>query len=253
MSRSSITALLWQSAVTLASLLLLWQSLVYLFKLPPYILPTPLQTFSTLYTHRVLIAHEGFFTLIEALLGLLLGTFLGCLLAFSMILFKSFKFWLFPLLIISQALPTFAIAPLLVLWLGYGIASKIITIMLMLFFPIASATFDGLRRTDLHWLEMASLMKASRWHILWQVRVPAALPSFASGLRVATAAAPMGAIVGEWVGASHGLGFLMLNANARMQIDLLFATLFVIIIFSLALYFLVDSLLRHFIFWQREK
>lgn len=234
------------------TLLFIWQLLVWLLKLPPYILPSPIQTFIALYTNFNLILDESIFTIGETLLGLLLGTLLGCSLALIMMLFRSLKFWLLPILIISQALPTFAIAPLLVIWFGYGIASKIITIMLMLFFPVASATFDGLRRTDTNWLDLAIIMNASAWRILWCIRIPAALPSFASGLRVATAAAPIGAIIGEWVGASHGLGFLMLNANARMQIDLMFATLFVIIVFGLVLYFCIDWLLKYFIYWQKE-
>ena len=234
------------------TLILLWQLAVYLLKLPPYILPTPLQTFAALYSNIQLIAQESVFTITETLLGLLLGTLFGCSLALSMVLFRPLKYWLLPILIISQALPTFAIAPLLVIWFGYGMASKIITIMLMLFFPVASAFFDGLRRTDPNWLDLATIMHASPWRVLWHIKIPAALPSFASGLRVATAAAPIGAIIGEWVGASHGLGFLMLNANARMQIDLMFATLLVIIIFGLILYFCIDKLLKHFIYWQKE-
>jgi putative hydroxymethylpyrimidine transport system permease protein len=95
-------------------------------------------------------------------------------------------------------------------------------------------------------------MNASRWQILWRIRIPAALPSLATGLRVATVAAPIGAVIGEWVGSSSGLGFLMLNANARMQIDLMFSALLVLIAFSLALYFSVDYLLRVIIPWQKN-
>jgi len=119
----------------------------------------------------------------------------------------------------------------------------------MLFFPIANAFYDGLTRTEASWLDLAKTMQATRWQTLWKIRIPAALPHLASGLRIATAIAPIGAIVGEWVGASRGLGFLMLNANARMQIDLMFAALFVLIIFSLSLYFLMDRLLTRCIYW----
>lgn len=241
-----------RGAIVAITLLLIWQLVVWLLQLPSYILPTPTQTFVTLYTNINLIAQESIFTISETLLGLLLGTLFGCSLALMMMLFRPLKFWLLPIVIISQALPTFAIAPLLVIWFGYGMASKIITIMLMLFFPVASASFDGLRRTDPNLLDLTYIMNAPAWRVLWFIRVPAALPSFASGLRVATAAAPIGAIIGEWVGASHGLGFLMLNANARMQIDLMFATLLVIVIFGLILYFCVDKLLKRLIYWQKE-
>jgi putative hydroxymethylpyrimidine transport system permease protein len=230
----------------------IWQLIIWLAQLPPYILPTPQQTLHTLYQQAPLIAANAAPTIIEALSGLLLATLFGCSLALNMAFFRPLRVWLTPLLIISQALPIFAIAPLLVIWLGYGMASKIATTVLMLFFPIASSFFDGLRRTESGWLDLARTMNASRWQVLWHIRVPAALPNLASGLRVAAAAAPIGAVIGEWVGASNGLGFLMLNANARMQIDLMFAVLFVIVIFGIALYFSVDKLLRRVIFWQQE-
>ncbi len=235
------------------SLLLIWQLLVGILQLPIFILPGPLLVLKTLILQAPLIASQAWITILETLLGLFLATLFGCTLALTMAFFQPLRLWLLPILIISQALPTFAIAPLLVIWFGYGMASKIATTLLMLFFPIASSFFDGLKRTEHAWLDLAQTMNASRWNILWQIRVPAALPSLASGLRVATAAAPIGAIIGEWVGSSSGLGFLMLNANARMEIDLMFAVLLVIVVFGISLYFSVDKLLRRVIWWQAEK
>jgi putative hydroxymethylpyrimidine transport system permease protein len=156
-------------------------------------------------------------------------------------------------LITSQALPTFAIAPLLVIWLGYGMMSKIVVAMMMIFFPVASAFYDGLRRTPVEWLYLGQVMGASPWRLLWRIRIPAALPALGSGLRVAATFAPMGAVIGEWVGASQGLGFLMLNANARMQIDLVFAVLIVLVALTLLLYFSVDKTLKKIVFWRSEE
>jgi putative hydroxymethylpyrimidine transport system permease protein len=119
----------------------------------------------------------------------------------------------------------------------------------MIFFPITSAFYDGLKNTEKHWLDLATIMHGKKWRTFWYIRIPAALPRLASGLRVAAVIAPMGAIIGEWVGASEGLGFLMLNANARMQIDLVFAVLLTIMIFSLGLYFLTDKILSRTIRW----
>ena len=226
--------------------------IVTAFALPPYILPTPLAVFKIGYLRADLIAHEAIPTIIETLLGLFFGTLLGCIAALVMAYFRPLNLWLLPILIISQAVPTFVIAPLLVLWFGYGMSSKIVTTIIMIFFPIASSFFDGLRRTEPGWLDLAKTMQAKKWRVFWHIRIPAALPSLASGLRVATALAPIGAIVGEWVGASRGLGFLMLNANARMQIDLMFAALFTIVLFSLLLYFCVDKFLKYAIAWQVE-
>ena len=133
-----------------------------------------------------------------------------------------------PLLVVSQALPVFALAPLLVLWLGYGMASKVAMAVLIIYFPVTAAFFDGLRRTEPGWLELARTMNATRWASCGTSGCPAALPALASGLRVAAAVAPIGAVVGEWVGSSAGLGYLMLHANARMQVDLMFAALLVL-------------------------
>jgi len=241
-----------RGCISLFGLLLLWQVFVSLFQLPPYILPSPWSVFKIGVLRADLILTEAIPTVIETLLGLTIGLLLGALAALTLAFFHPLRLWLLPILVASQAIPTFAIAPLLVLWLGFGMASKIATTVIMLFFPITSAFLDGLRRTDPGWLDLAKTMNAKKWRLFWHIRIPAALPYLASGIRVATVVAPVGAIIGEWVGSSRGLGFLMLNANARMQIDLLFAALFTLIIFSLILYFTVDKLLHYMIPWQKE-
>ena len=163
--------------------------------------------------------------------------------------FRPARRWLLPVLVISQAVPVFALAPLLVLWFGYGIASKVAMATLIIYFPVTAAFHDGLRRTEPGWLDLARTMDASRWSALRHVRIPAALPALSSGLRVATAVAPIGAVVGEWVGSSAGLGYLMLHANARMQIDVMFAALFTLAVLAVALYFTMDTLLRRAMPW----
>jgi putative hydroxymethylpyrimidine transport system permease protein len=230
---------------------ILWQCVVVIFDLPPYILPTPINVIKTGYQNFHLISQAAVTTMTETLLGLVLGALLGCIAALLMAVFRPLSYWLLPILIISQAIPTFAVAPLLVIWFGYGMASKIITTIIMLFFPVTSAFYDGLRSNDQDWRELAITMNAKRWRYFWNIRIPAALPNLASGLRVATVIAPIGAIIGEWVGASSGLGYLMLNANARMQIDFMFAGLFALVLFSLSLYFTVDTLLHRLVPWQK--
>jgi len=160
--------------------------------------------------------------------------------------------WLLPLLVVSQALPVFTLAPLLVLWLGYGMASKIAMTVLIIYFPVTAAFLDGLRRTEPGWLELARTMDAGPVAILAQIRVPAALPALASGLRVAAAVAPIGAVIGEWVGSSAGLGYLMLHANARMQVDLMFAAVLVLAAMALALFLAIDRGARALVPWQPE-
>jgi putative hydroxymethylpyrimidine transport system permease protein len=191
-------------------------------------------------------------TLLEIIAGLLIGTLLGASNALVMIASRSLKRWLLPVLVISQAIPVFALAPLLVLWLGYGMSSKIAMAVLIIFFPVTAAFYDGMRSTEPEWLELAQVMNAKPMAIIRHIRIPAALPAFASGLRVATAVAPIGAVVGEWVGSSRGLGFYMLHANARMQIDIMFAALSLLCIVALTLYFLVDRAMIKIVYWQKE-
>ena len=145
-----------------------------------------------------------------------------------------------------------ALAPILVLWLGYGMASKIAMAVLIIYFPVTAAFYDGLRRTDSEVLDVVRLMGASRLELLRLVRIPSALPALGSGLRVAAAVAPIGAVVGEWVGSSAGLGYLMLHANARMQIDLMFASLLTLAAMALVLFWAVDRLARRMVPWQSE-
>jgi putative hydroxymethylpyrimidine transport system permease protein len=230
-------------------LFILWQLIVMLTGLPDYILPSPLAVLVSGYQNIVLILQQLWPTLIETLLGLLFGSLMGMGVALSMALFRPLGFWLLPVLLISQAIPTFALAPVLVIWFGYGMASKIMTTMIMLFFPVASSFYEGLRRTEPGWLDLAKTMNASKARVLWHIRVPAALPALAAGLRIAAAIAPIGAVIGEWVGASRGLGFLILNSNARMQIALMFACLLVLVALTLSLYFCVDYCLKRWIVW----
>ena len=236
-----------------AGLILVWQVVIITTGVPPYILPDPLSVVRAAYTHSGSLLDHALTTLFEIVSGLVIGTLLGASSALTMIASRSLKRWLLPVLVISQAIPVFALAPLLVLWLGYGISSKIAMAVLIIFFPVTAAFYDGLRCTEPEWLELAQVMNAKPLAVIRHIRIPAALPAFASGLRVATAVAPIGAVVGEWVGSSRGLGFYMLHANARMQIDVMFAALAVLAIVALSLYFSVDKTMTKIVFWQVEE
>ena len=242
--------------LTLLGLLLLWEAIVWLFVLPPYILPPPHRVLLTLFDRIELLAGHAAVTLAEILLGLLFGALLGGAAALGLLLSPPVRRWLLPIIVASQAVPVFALAPLLVLWFGYGMASKIVMALLIIFFPVAMTLYDGLRRTEPGWLDLARVMTGDaprhRLRILLRIRLMAALPAFASGLKVAAAVAPIGAVIGEWVGASAGLGFLMLQANARVQTDLMFAALIVLATCAVALYALVDALSRRLLPWQAD-
>lgn len=233
-------------------LLLAWQLLVLASGVPPYILPAPLAVGASWVGAIPLLLHHAGITLTEMLLGFAFGTLLGMASAMLLAFRAALRPWLLPLLVASQAVPVFALAPILVLWLGYGLASKVAMATLIIFFPVTATFYDGLRRTEPGWLDLAKTMNARPWAVLWRIRVPSALPALASGLRTAAAVVPIGAVVGEWVGSSGGLGYLMLQANARMKVDLMFAALATLMVMALVLYFLLDWALRRAVPWQSD-
>lgn len=238
--------------VTLAGFVAAWFVVVRCSGTPAYLLPDPPAVALALARQWRLLLAATATTLTETVLGLVVGTVLGSLAALAMVFSPVLQRWLMPLLLLSQAIPVFALAPLLVLWFGFGMASKVIMAVLVIFFPVTAAFADGLRRTEPGLLDLARTMDASPFAILRHVRLPAALPAFGSGLRVATAIAPIGAVVGEWVGASAGLGYVMLNANARIQTDLMFAALFVLALMTILLWLAVDRVLRRVLHWAPE-
>lgn len=225
-----------------------WQALVWGADLPPFILPGPGRVAAALWHNAGLIADHAVITATEVVVGLILGAALGAVTALGLALSAPVRRVVRPVLVITQALPVFALAPILTLWLGYGLWSKVLMAMLIIYFPVASAFFDGLMQTPKGWLDQARVMGAKPGRVLLHVRLPAALPSLASGLRLAAVYAPIGAIIGEWVGASRGLGYLMLLANGRAKIDLMFAALAVLVVMTLLLHRVVglgcDALVR---------
>lgn len=231
----------------------LWQLLVLITQVPPYILPGPLPVAQALVEHGPALLKHLKTTAFEIIAGLFIGTLLGSSCALTMIISPLLKRWMQPVLVISQAIPVFALAPILVLWLGYGMASKIAMAVLIIFFPVAASFYQGMRRTNPDLLELARIMGAGRFATLRYIVIPSALPAFGAGLRVAAAVAPIGAIVGEWVGSSSGLGFYMLHANARMQVDVMFAALAVLSVTALLVYFSIDYLLDKLIYWEPTK
>lgn len=236
----------------LPALVAAWQLLAWAAGSHSYILPGPLPVAEMWVARRDLILQHASVTAAEIIVGLVLGAALGAGSALAMAASPHLRRAILPVLVASQAVPVFALAPVLVLWLGYGIASKIAMAVLVIYFPVSAAFLDGLRRTDPGWIELARTMNAAPRATLLRIRVPAALPALASGLRVATAVAPIGAVIGEWVGSSAGLGFMMLQANARMQIPLMFAALLTLAVLSVLLYLAIDALLRRLIPWQAD-
>lgn len=227
--------------------IVVWQAIVSGFSLPKFILPGPLLVAETLWKSRVIIFENALVTISEVLIGLVLGAMLGAATAIHLATSSFARIYIRPILVFSQAVPVFALAPILTLWLGYGIWSKIFMTVLIIYFPVASAFYDGLTRTPKAYVDLAKVMGANNKRLMWHVRIPAALPSLGSGLRLAAVYAPIGAVIGEWVGASKGLGYLMLLANGRAKIDLMFAALFVLAAFTVLLHAVVDKSVKRMI------
>ncbi len=231
-------------AAVVVGLPLLWQLLVTASGVPPYILPGPAAVMVALGDHAALILDHAGTTLVEVLAGLVIGIGLGVSTALVMQVSAAARRVLLPLILFSQAVPVFALAPLLTLWLGYGMAAKVTVALLIVYFPVASSFYDGLAHTPRGWLDLAATMQAPPLRTMLWLRVPAALPQLASGMRIAAVYAPIGAVIGEWVGASRGLGYLMLWANGQVRIDLMFAALTALALMTLGLHAAVDRLAR---------
>ena len=227
--------------------LTIWQAVVWGTELPKFILPGPKLVAETIWTSRALLAEHAFITIIEVILGLFLGAILGGISAIGLAASPLARSLFKPMLVFSQAIPVFALAPILTLWFGYGLGSKVAMALLIIYFPVTSSFFDALMRTNRDWMDLARVMGATRARIMWHIKIPAALPGFATGLRLAAVYAPIGAIIGEWVGASKGLGYLMLLANGRAKTDLMFAALIILAIFTVILQAAVSAFARRFL------
>jgi ABC-type nitrate/sulfonate/bicarbonate transport system permease component len=237
--------------ILLALFVLFWELMVRHLETPHYILPAPTLILRTLTLQQSLLLYHTFVTLEEIIVGFLLAFVVGVGLAFLMFQFPVLEQTFYPIVIGSQTIPVFAIAPLLVLWFGYGLPSKVVMAALIVFFPIVVNTLDGLKGADSDAVNLLRILKANRWQILWKVRLPSALPFIFSGCRIGISVSTIGAIIGEWVGSKEGLGYLMLHANAQLQISLIFASLIYLTILGVSLFYLVVLMERWVMPWKR--
>lgn len=229
-----------------------WQLCGFFNFFPDYILPTPYTVLLALIQNYSLLWDNMLVTLSEMFLGLFFGVLSGVLTAILLLFFKPIRPWLLPLIIATQAIPTFALAPIITLWLGYGISSKVMVTVIVIFFPVTICLFDGLQQTPKNWLALAQVMNATPWARFKYVQWPAALPVLGVGLRVAVVFVPIAAVIGEWTGSSAGLGYMMLQANARLWVDQMFAALFVLACCTVLLYYVTDLIVKKIIPWKKE-
>jgi ABC-type nitrate/sulfonate/bicarbonate transport system permease component len=228
-----------------------WELVVHVSGVPHYILPAPSSIAVTLVQKRVVLLGHTMVTLQEMVLGFGLAAGSGIALAILMFELPTLERALYPYVIGSQTVPVFAIAPLLVLWLGYGILSKVVMAAIIVFFPIVLNTLDGLKSTDPDMVNLLRSMRATRWQLLWKVHMPYALPFILSGAKIGIAISTIGAVIGEWVGSRAGLGRLMLDANSQLQVSLVFAAIFCLTLLGLVLFGLMTWLEIWLTPWRR--
>jgi len=239
---------------SLLLLLVLWGGLTSLTDVPSFIFPTPGDVWNRLLIvirDGSLLFHTGV-TLLEVVLGLLLGVsvagILGYVLAKSVLVEKV----LAPYIVASQSIPIVAIAPLLVIWLGPGIMSKVLTSALIVFFPVLVNTIVGIRSVPEELYDLMEILQANAWQKMWMLEVPASLPVFLGGLRIGATLAVIGAVVGEFVGADMGLGFLVNVGRGRYDTALVFVAIFTLILMALTLYGSVILLEKRLLSWQSK-
>jgi putative hydroxymethylpyrimidine transport system permease protein len=243
-------------ALIIVGLIAAWQvaakvgALASALRIEDFLVPAPSDIASALWSDRSLLADQGWVTLREVVLGFAVA--LACGLAFAVALHLSdvLRRAVYPLLVASQTVPIIVVAPILVVWFGYGIGPKLAIIALICFFPITVNTLDGLRAVDPDLTKMMRTLDAGRWQILRRVEAPAALPYAFSGAKIAVAVAVIGAVFGEWAGSDSGLGHLMLQASAQLLTARLFAAVVVLSAFAIALFALLAAIERRVVTWN---
>jgi ABC-type nitrate/sulfonate/bicarbonate transport system permease component len=240
------------SVSAIAVILILWQTVCSVGLVDEFLLPSPVQVVKAFVEEFPLLMEHSFVTLAEALFGLVLGILLGFLVAVFMDQFEPLYKACYPLMILSQTIPTVAIAPLLVLWFGYEMAPKVILIVITTFFPIAVGLLNGFKSADRDSINLLRAMGAGRWQIFKIVKLPGALSQFFAGLRISASYAVVGAVISEWLGGFSGLGVYMTRVKKAFAFDKMFAVILLISLISLLLMKGVDLLQKKCMPWEKE-
>lgn len=238
--------------IAIVALLAIWQAACSLELVPSFMLPSPVQVVRAFVGDWPLLAGHAATSLIEAAAGLALGIACGAAAAVVMDRFEVLYRAFYPLVVLTQTIPTVAIAPLLVLWLGYGMLPKVVLIVVATFFPITVGLLGGFRSVDPDEIDLMRSMGASRWQILWHCKLPASMPQFFSGLKISAAYAIVGAVIAEWLGGFSGLGVYMTRVRKAYSFDKMFAVIFLISALSLVLMWAVEAVRRIAMPWERS-
>lgn len=236
----------------LAGLVLIWQVVCMTGLVPGYMLPSPVDVVKAFISDFPLLMYHSGATLIEAGLGLLIGVAFGFLSAALMDTFPYVKDGLYPILVITQTIPAVAIAPLLILWFSYGIAPKVVLVVLVTYFPMAVGLLEGFQSVDKDMITLMRSMKASNWQIFWHVKFPNALGEFFAALKIAVSYSVVGAVIAEWLGGLKGLGVYMTRVRKAYSYDKMFAVVLLVSVISLLLMLLVRILQNVCMPWNKR-
>jgi NitT/TauT family transport system permease protein len=231
---------------------LLWEGSVRLWQIQPYLLPSPVHVVRTLFAHPEMYLEASLITLGEALIGLVLGVVAGLLIASLLTLRPGIESGVMTLAILIKSTPLVAIAPLLTLWLGFGVLPKILITGLLTFFPVLVNILSGMQRVDPALMDLFRSWRASRWEIFIHLRLPSTLPYLFAALKIAAPLALIGAVVAEWTGASGGLGRTMWLAYTNLNLPFMFAAIFILAAAGMSLYRLMTWAEHRVVFWQRQ-
>jgi len=235
-----------------ASLLALWQISVTAFNIPEYLFPAPLEISKQFVNYSLFLKHT-YITLLESISGFVLGAIFAFLIALGINYSKLLEILIHPFLMISQTTPRIAIAPFLIIWFGHDLIPKIIIAAIMSFFPIVVNTVKGFRSADSELLELMDSYGATRTETLIKVKIPGALPYIFVALKLAITFSVIGAVVGEFVGADEGLGYLILQGNVNLDTSLMFAALFVLSIMGIVLYKIIGIIEKKVLYWHASE
>ena len=222
-------------AVFIGALLLIWELCVRIFRIPLYVLPSPVSVVQALIEERVGLWGHAVVTTEEALIGIGIALVLSLALGVLMDCFPAVRQGLYPILVVTQTVPMIVMAPILIIYMGFGMLPKIFTVVLMCFFPVAVSFVDGLGRVDSEYVHLVRSYGAGKWTAYKLVKIPAAIPALLSGLKVSATYSISGAVVGEWIGSQQGLGYYLLRVKNSYMLDKVFACVVVIIALSLCM------------------
>jgi NitT/TauT family transport system permease protein len=242
-------------ALLLVFSLLVWEAAVRTFRIPTYVLPPPSEVLGALRTGAAsgVYLHHFWITLGETLLGFALGSAVAFVLGTGIAASRTVEYYLYPYVVMFQSVPKVALAPLIVVWFGLGLTSKVVAASLIAFFPLLVNTIVGLRSADGERVDLMRSLAASNMQIFWMLRLPSSLPFVFAGLEVAMVFSLIGAIVAEFVGSSAGLGMLIQSGNYTMDVAGEFAVLFILAWMGLALNWIIVSIRRRVLFWDESQ